>query len=110
MGINGLWDVIGDGQVISIAKYASDHFEKHGRPLRIAIDEAGWRFNNLNDHQVKQIRGSESRTTTSNVFCSRFPRGASCESNREADFLPHSASVAFQRQASLCVRWSEASS
>lgn len=59
MGIPGLWDQLGDGEVISIAKHASDHFKKTGRPLRIAIDEAGWRFNNLNAYQVAKFRESK---------------------------------------------------
>ena len=59
MGIVGLWQQLGGGQVVSIAKYASDHFEKTGRPLRIAIDEAGWRLNNLNPFQVAMIRESK---------------------------------------------------
>jgi Holliday junction resolvase YEN1 len=59
MGINGLWDVIGRGEVVSIAKYATDHFNKHGRPLRVAVDEPGWRFNNLTPQQVEIIRKKE---------------------------------------------------
>lgn len=59
MGINGLWDVIGRGEVVSIAEYASDHFKKHGRPLRVAVDEPGWRFNNLTPQQVALIRQKE---------------------------------------------------
>nr|OQO18136.1 hypothetical protein B0A51_15208 [Rachicladosporium sp. CCFEE 5018] len=59
MGIAGLWDVIGDGEVTTIADFATRHFEKEGRPLRIAVDEAGWRFNNLTDAQVVQIREKE---------------------------------------------------
>lgn len=46
-------------------KLASDHFRETGRPLRIAIDEAGWRFNNLTDAQVAAIRAS---TLTFNPF------------------------------------------
>ncbi|KAK8225709.1 hypothetical protein HDK77DRAFT_137125 [Phyllosticta capitalensis] len=56
MGISGIWDIIGEGDVTEIAQLASDHFQRHGRPLRIAVDEAGWRFQNLNDHQVEHIR------------------------------------------------------
>jgi Holliday junction resolvase YEN1 len=59
MGINGLWDVIGRGEVVSIAKYATDHFNQHGRPLRVAVDEPGWRFNNLTPQQVEMIRKKE---------------------------------------------------
>jgi Holliday junction resolvase YEN1 len=59
MGIDGLWDVIGRGEVVSIAKYATDHFNQHGRPLRVAVDEPGWRFNNLTPQQVEIIRKKE---------------------------------------------------
>jgi Holliday junction resolvase YEN1 len=47
MGINGLWDVIGKGELVKLAKYATDHYKAHGRPLRVAVDESRWRFNNL---------------------------------------------------------------
>lgn len=59
MGINGLWDVIGRGEIVSIAKYATDHFNQHGRPLRVAVDEPGWRFNNLTPQHVEIIRKKE---------------------------------------------------
>jgi len=59
MGISGLWDAIGRGEVVSIAKYATDHFNKHGRPLRVAVDEPGWRFNNLTPQQIEMIRKKE---------------------------------------------------
>lgn len=39
MGIAGLWDVIGKGEIVAIAQYAIDHFSRHRRPLRIAVDE-----------------------------------------------------------------------
>lgn len=59
MGINGLWDVIGRGEIVSIAKYATDFFNQHDRPLRVAVDEPGWRFNNLTPQQVEMIRKKE---------------------------------------------------
>ncbi len=49
MGIPGLWGILGDGDVTSLANLATDFLERHGRPLRIAVDEAAWRFNNLRD-------------------------------------------------------------
>jgi Holliday junction resolvase YEN1 len=42
MGINGLWDVIGKGELVKLAQYSTDHFNQHGRPLRVAVDEPGW--------------------------------------------------------------------
>ncbi|KXT09011.1 hypothetical protein AC579_7869 [Pseudocercospora musae] len=59
MGINGLWQVLGQGEVTELADYAAAHFEEHKRPLRIAVDEACWRFRNLNEEQVKKIRDGE---------------------------------------------------
>ncbi|KAK4997284.1 hypothetical protein LTR66_003259, partial [Elasticomyces elasticus] len=59
MGITGLWDVLGQGERVSIAEYSARHFERCKRPLRIAVDEAGWRFNNLNPEQVQRIREEE---------------------------------------------------
>ncbi|KAK5999423.1 hypothetical protein QM012_005548 [Aureobasidium pullulans] len=56
MGIPGLWDILGEGEVKSLAQLSTDHFQKHKRPLRVAIDEAGWRFHNLSDDQVRAIR------------------------------------------------------
>ncbi|KXT05469.1 hypothetical protein AC578_10974 [Pseudocercospora eumusae] len=59
MGINGLWQVLGEGEVTELADYAAAHFEEHKRPLRIAVDEACWRFRNLNEDQVRNIRDGE---------------------------------------------------
>ncbi|KAK3053439.1 hypothetical protein LTR09_005608 [Extremus antarcticus] len=61
MGIPGLWDILGDGEVKSIAELSTEHLKRTGRPLRVAIDEAGWRFNNLTDQQVAAIRAKEPR-------------------------------------------------
>ena len=55
-----LWDVIGEGEVWHIADFAADWFKKYNRPLRIAVDEACWRFNNLNAQQVQLIKEGES--------------------------------------------------
>ncbi|KAI9651652.1 MAG: hypothetical protein M1831_000555 [Alyxoria varia] len=54
-----LWDVLGDGEVMPIATLSARHLEKTGRPFRIAVDEAGWRFNNLTPWQVAKIREKE---------------------------------------------------
>ncbi|KAL2065832.1 hypothetical protein VTL71DRAFT_3502, partial [Oculimacula yallundae] len=53
-----LWDALGKGDAVKIADYASKHFEKHKRPLRIAVDEAIWRFKYVvhDQEHVKQIR------------------------------------------------------
>ncbi|GAB7354544.1 hypothetical protein MBLNU459_g5002t3 [Dothideomycetes sp. NU459] len=59
MGISGLWDILGDGEITALADLATDHFRRTGRPLRLAVDEAGWRFNNLNKQQVAFIREKE---------------------------------------------------
>lgn len=54
--IDSLWDILGEGEIKSLAQLSTDHFQKHKRPLRVAIDEAGWRFHNLSDAQVHAIR------------------------------------------------------
>lgn len=54
-----LWDVLGDGEIISIADYATRHLEQRKRPLRVAVDEACWRFTNLTPEQVQKIRDGE---------------------------------------------------
>lgn len=42
-----------------IADFAADHFKQHHRPLRVAVDEACWRFTNLTPEQVEKIRQGE---------------------------------------------------
>lgn len=64
MGIPGLWDVIGKGEIVTIAKLASDHYEKYDRPFRVAVDEAGWRFNNISPEQLEIIRQNEPAANT----------------------------------------------
>ncbi|KAE9375820.1 PIN domain-like protein [Stipitochalara longipes BDJ] len=61
MGIGILWDQIGEGEVTNNAQYASEHYEKTGRPLRIAIDTACWVYNNVTKAQTEQIRESSGR-------------------------------------------------
>ncbi|KAH7083689.1 PIN domain-like protein [Paraphoma chrysanthemicola] len=43
---------------IAIAQLAEEHHRRHGRALRIAVDEADWHFNNLTEAQVYAIRDS----------------------------------------------------
>ncbi|KAK3655209.1 hypothetical protein LTR56_003630 [Elasticomyces elasticus] len=60
MGVTGLWDTLNDAaEIVHIAEYAARHFEQHKRPLRIAVDEACWRFTNLTPEQVERIREGE---------------------------------------------------
>lgn len=64
MGITGLWEVIkGEDHSVPIAELTETHFKRHGRPLRIAVDEADWRFNNLTPQQVYMIRESKKKGT-----------------------------------------------
>lgn len=44
MGIKGIYGQIGSGERIALAKLAVEHFEKHGRSLRIAVDASIWHF------------------------------------------------------------------
>jgi len=53
---SSLWDQIGEGEVTNIAQYASEHYEKTGRPLRIAVDAACWIYNNVTKMQTALIR------------------------------------------------------
>jgi Holliday junction resolvase YEN1 len=54
-----LWDTIRDFEKSTpIAQFAEEHFKRHGRPLRIAVDEPDWRFNNVTRQQVFVIRES----------------------------------------------------
>ncbi|KAF2873803.1 PIN domain-like protein [Massariosphaeria phaeospora] len=56
MGIP-IWDLIKEqDHSVPTAQLAEEHYKKHGRPLRIAVDEADWRFNNLTSQQVFIIR------------------------------------------------------
>jgi Holliday junction resolvase YEN1 len=57
--VRRLYDVIGEGDVHSLADYAARHWQQHKRPLRIAVDEACWRFTNLTPEQVQKIREGE---------------------------------------------------
>ncbi|KAF2772226.1 PIN domain-like protein, partial [Teratosphaeria nubilosa] len=49
----------GEGQVVHIADYAAQHFQQPKRPLRIAVDEACWRFCNVTHEQAEKIREGE---------------------------------------------------
>ena len=42
-----LWEQIGHGEVTDIAEYAAKHLKQTNQPLRIAVNEAYWRYNNL---------------------------------------------------------------
>ncbi|KAF2004232.1 hypothetical protein P154DRAFT_572268 [Amniculicola lignicola CBS 123094] len=62
MGIPELWDIIKEeDRSVSIALLAQEHYHTHRRPLRIAIDEADWRFNNVTQAQVYAIRESSNK-------------------------------------------------
>ncbi|KAL8768258.1 MAG: hypothetical protein Q9209_005489 [Squamulea sp. 1 TL-2023] len=41
---NSIYKEIGPGERVALSKLAVEHFEKHGRPLRIAIDASIWHF------------------------------------------------------------------
>jgi hypothetical protein len=48
---------------------ATEFYEEHGRPFRIAVDEAGWRFKNLNDYQVAKIQASKLISAVKSTVC-----------------------------------------
>jgi hypothetical protein len=55
-----LFDVIRNHEeIVPIAQLAEDHHRRYGKPLRIAVDEADWRFNNLTQAQVYAIRDNK---------------------------------------------------
>jgi hypothetical protein len=61
--IHRAWELIGDGEKVALAQMAADFLRDKGRPMRIAIDEAVWRWNNLSKYQIASIQ--ESKTSTS---------------------------------------------
>ncbi|KAK6955136.1 hypothetical protein Daesc_002767 [Daldinia eschscholtzii] len=44
------------GQTRSIAEWSSEYFKIHGRPLRIAIDQANWWFKNVTKEKEAEIQ------------------------------------------------------
>ncbi|KAF2436066.1 hypothetical protein EJ08DRAFT_603010 [Tothia fuscella] len=56
MGLSGIWEVLGEGELKSLAELSAEYFQKNGRPLRIAVDEVNWRFKNINQHGIKAIQ------------------------------------------------------
>jgi Holliday junction resolvase YEN1 len=43
-------------EIVPITQLAEKHYERHGKPFRIAVDEADWRFNNVTQAFVYTIR------------------------------------------------------
>jgi Holliday junction resolvase YEN1 len=70
-----LWDIIKEqDHSVPIAKLAEDHYKQHGRPLRIAVDEADWRFNNLTMPQVYAIREKSNQLAYQGIEKTMFYR------------------------------------
>lgn len=44
--LRSLYKEIGSGERIALSKLALDHYEKHGRPFRLAVDISIWNFQN----------------------------------------------------------------
>ncbi|KAF2646474.1 PIN domain-like protein [Massarina eburnea CBS 473.64] len=75
MGIPELWNIIKEqDQSVPLAQLAEHHFKQHGRPLRIAVDEADWRFNNLTTQQVYIIREKSNEPAFQGIEKSMFYR------------------------------------
>ncbi|EUC46287.1 hypothetical protein COCMIDRAFT_36119 [Bipolaris oryzae ATCC 44560] len=75
MGIPALWDTIRRyEEAVPIAQLAEDHHRRHGKPLRIAVDEADWRFNNLTPQQVYAIRDATNQHAFQGVEKAMFYR------------------------------------
>ncbi|PVH94193.1 PIN domain-like protein, partial [Periconia macrospinosa] len=73
MGIASIWkDLEKHVQVEELARIAIDHYDAHKRPFRIAVDVAGWIFNNVTKEQVvhfRQISQDAARTDAKNIYC-----------------------------------------
>ncbi|KAF2094690.1 PIN domain-like protein, partial [Rhizodiscina lignyota] len=54
--IFSLWNHLGAGETRPIAEWAAEHFERAGRPLRIAVDEPLWRYQNLSEAKEAEIK------------------------------------------------------
>ncbi|XPS70041.1 hypothetical protein M3J07_002278 [Ascochyta lentis] len=75
MGLPELWDTIRDFEEVKpVAQLAEEHYREHGRPLRIAVDEADWRFNNLTMAQVYAIRDSSNEPAFQGIEKAMFYR------------------------------------
>ncbi|OTB03469.1 hypothetical protein M426DRAFT_263266 [Hypoxylon sp. CI-4A] len=44
------------GQIRSISEWSSEHYERHRRPLRIAVDQANWWFRNVPPEKERKIQ------------------------------------------------------
>ncbi|KAF2149272.1 hypothetical protein K461DRAFT_245940 [Myriangium duriaei CBS 260.36] len=44
MGIHGIYKEIGTGRRVALSKFSVEHYERHSRPLRLAIDISIWLF------------------------------------------------------------------
>ncbi|KAF1941483.1 PIN domain-like protein [Clathrospora elynae] len=75
MGHTALWDMIKHHEeAVPIAQLAEDHHRRHGKPLRIAVDEADWRFNNLTMAQVYIIRDTSNEQASQGIEKAMFHR------------------------------------
>lgn len=53
-----MWDVAPPGASIELAQWSTEHYQRHGRPLRLAIDAHYWRHHFENHPKVKWLRKS----------------------------------------------------
>ncbi|KAH6875952.1 hypothetical protein BKA58DRAFT_132119 [Alternaria rosae] len=75
MGLPALWDTIKKHEEsVPVAQLAEQHHRRHGRSLRIAVDEADWRFNNLTMQQVYTIRETSSEYAYQGIEKAMFYR------------------------------------
>ena len=56
MGIEHFSELLGPPETRSIAEWSSAHFKAAGRPLRIAVDEAYWRWNAISTGQEFMVK------------------------------------------------------
>lgn len=55
---NSIWDIAPPGVSLELADWSADHFQRRGRPLRVAIDVHCWQVFFENDSKVDWLRKS----------------------------------------------------
>lgn len=60
-------------EIVPKAKLAEEHFRENGRLLRIAVDEADWRSDNVSPEKVASIRRNTSKPPPPLHLCRPIP-------------------------------------
>jgi hypothetical protein len=59
---------IGPGERIALSKLAVEHYEKHGQPLRVAIDISIWQFQIQAGQGTSNMRDNEAKLRLSRWY------------------------------------------